>query len=131
MAYDNKDRETLYRETLMEEGVPTQWVDLLREMYSDNKVICVMREKKSKWCGTNRGLRQGCPASSTLFLPYIERMAREVVDKGVGFRWEYRKGEVLKVPILFFADDGLLLANTFEELQLMLDAAGEAAENSN
>ena len=123
-AYDSVDRDLLYR-LLLEDGVDSGWVDLLKEIYSDCRIRIRVGKAESLTYQVVKGLRQGCPASPILFLYYIERVARCVFSSGLG--WRFGEGEQsLRIPILMFADDIVLLATTQWELRDLLDIAGQA-----
>ena len=71
-----------------------------------------------------RGLKQGCPMSSILFLIYIERVARDIYSSGWGYKLYFEEEgtyKTLKIPILLFADDMLILGQELGEMQEMLD----------
>ncbi len=60
----------------------------------------------------NNGIRQGCAGSNTLFklLTYI--ILKKIEGKAEGY-----KDEQIRVNLLFYADDGILLAAFREEAQ--------------
>ena len=56
------------------------------------------------------GIKQGCTGSATLFKLITYLIITELEKKGVGF-----VNQLFKIWILFFADDGLILAHSIEE----------------
>jgi len=123
-AYDSVDRHLLYT-FLLEEGVDRSWVNLLKEIYSDCRIVIKIGKIESSTHRVAKGLKQGCPASPVLFLFYIERIARALHVAGLG--WFIGQGEqVLRIPIMLFADDIALVATSSEELQEMLTIVDHA-----
>ena len=59
------------------------------------------------------GIRQGCTRSTTLFITY--RIAKEIMATGMGY-----SDLQIYLPILLFADDGLLLSQSLKETEMML-----------
>ena len=66
----------------------------------------------------NIGVRQGDNLSPTLFITFINSLAEEIKRSGVGVNFNG-----LKVPILLYADDILLMADNEADLQHLLDIA--------
>jgi hypothetical protein len=58
-------------------------------------------------------------------------LARRIYNSGWGYKLEYREGGVyktFKVPLLLFADDLILIGQTLEEMQEMLNICTEEVE---
>ena len=118
-AYDMVSREKLFG-ILREEGYKESWIDVLKEIYGDSRVLIKGRVNSSAEYGVVKGVRQGCPLSPIIFLFYIERFAREIYQSGLG--WQVGEGSVhVRIPILLFADDMVLLGQSCVEVQKMLD----------
>ena len=66
----------------------------------------------------NIGVRQGDNLSPTLFITFINSLAEEIKNSGVGVNYNG-----IKVPILLYADDILLMADNEADLQQLLDIA--------
>ena len=71
----------------------------------------------------NVGLRQCCPMSPWLFNMYMDGFLREVNERVLGkgvelVGWE---GYVWRVNQLLYADDRVLIGNSREDLQWLLD----------
>ena len=56
------------------------------------------------------GIRQGCTGSTTLFKIITYMIISELNSRGTGY-----KDDTIKINSLYFADDGLLLANNIED----------------
>ena len=103
------------------------WVDLLRDVYGGNTMILRMGAVESDVYRVDQGLRQGCPMSCMLFLLYIENVARSVHNSGLGFCLQGGH-ETVRIPLLLFADDMVLLGTSASEVQTLLDICGETTE---
>ena len=70
------------------------------------------------------GIRQGCTGSPQLFVLIVNMIIRAITASAL----RYRDNEFY-IPALFFADDGLLLANSLKQAEqlflVMKRAAGE------
>ena len=78
--------------------------------------MCVSGEEKTDYFDVEVGVKQGCILSPTLFSIYINSMAKEINQSGIGI-------EVLgrKIAILLYADDIVLIAESTGELQRGMD----------
>ena len=85
----------------------------------------VLDGENSRWFDVNNGLRQGCSLSPLLYSIFVMGMVEELKRnlKGVGVLVE----EVWCGGLLY-ADDIALVADSEEELQVMLDVVGAYAE---
>ena len=106
-AYDSIDRGRLI-ETLVKFRIHPQVINLIAKVYSGDETVVGLggREEGIK---VTSGIRQGCTASTVLFklITYviIEKLHRE----GAVFRMEG-----IDLNLLWFADDGTLVANSLE-----------------
>jgi len=114
-AFDLVDRELLWK-NWTKQGVEPELIERLREIYSEtiSRVSDGGRRSDSFW--TEKGLRQGCPLSPTLFAAYI-------ADLDESLRKAQNGGIVLgrtKVWSLAYADDIVLVAKDEEEMKIMM-----------
>ena len=76
------------------------------------------------------GIRQGCTGSPQLFVMVVN----VIIDSVAGSRRGYRDYDFY-VPVLFYADDGLLLARSCSEaedmIRLVVEVAGKCDLNIN
>ena len=93
---------------------------VLKSMNDDRKCGVVWEGEVGEWFEMESGVAQGCPLSPVLFSLYINDIALEIKEKGGGTQW----GEV-RVAVLMYADDMVLLADSKEGLQRSIDAAFE------
>ena len=68
------------------------------------------------------GIRQGCTGSPQLFVMVVNMVINSIVESGLGYR-----DEKFYVPVLFYADDGLLLAGSSGEAEEMIRVVAEAS----
>lgn len=64
----------------------------------------------------SRGIKQGCTGSPQLFLMVVGIIIEQILNSRMG----YRKGGIY-IPTLFYADDGIILAENVAEAEAMLD----------
>ena len=76
------------------------------------------------------GIRQGCTGSPQLFVMVVNITINSIVESRMGYR-----DDDFYVPVLFYADDGLLLARSCGEaedmIQMVIEVAGECGLNIN
>ena len=70
------------------------------------------------------GLRQGCTLSSLLFMIVMEELTQSLKKIGVGIKI----GEDI-LNILLFADEVMLLTETREDMQKLLEEVGKFSED--
>src|SRR3954447_6023833 len=85
-------------------------------MYSVVQSAVLVGEDQTEWFDLSTGVRQGCVMSPILFSLFINGLAREINDVGEGVEIGGRQ-----VRLLMYADDIVLLADSPEDLQRMLD----------
>ena len=110
-AYDKVDRQKLWYK-LRAAGIKGNFYNFIISLYN-NTVSCVkVGEHFTDWFKVNRGLRQGCNLSPALSNLFINDLADTIhgIDSGI------QCGGV-QVPILMYADDIVLLADSEEKLQ--------------
>ena len=61
------------------------------------------------------GIKQGCTGSPQLFVTVVNIVINNIIDSKLGY-WD----EEFYIPVLFYADDGLLLALSCEEAEEMI-----------
>jgi len=84
------------------------------DIYTQNKILIIFSNKLSKPVEINKGVRQGCPLSPTLFNIYLD----EIITK-----WQKQDITGIKLSknqqlsMLLFADDQVVIADTEDNLQ--------------
>ena len=111
-AYDRVDRRTLFRK-LEQLNFPGSLVRLLQDYYLHD---CIVTEAGGSWTKRQfqqRGLRQGCPLSSILFVIYLSELGDRLNESGLGAKVSPED----IIAYLMFADDKVLAANSVEDLE--------------
>jgi hypothetical protein len=121
-AYDSVWREGLFRK-MEQEGVPVKLVRLVRVWYQGVNVKVRVNEVLSSSFETKVGVRQGDTLSPLLSNIFINGIVQKVKEDGDG-------GELgdLRIPVLLFADDMVLMADGEEELERMVRKVKEYCE---
>ncbi|KAM7304678.1 uncharacterized protein ISCGN_014578 [Ixodes scapularis] len=115
--------QKLWRQ-LAKRGLGGAWINLLKEIYKETTVVAQWQEEMTHPVAITKGLRQGCPLSPLLFMLYIAGFEKRLQDCAEGFTLEYTKtgtsgGE--KIPGLIYADDIVLMADSLEGLQALMN----------
>ena len=104
-------------------GVEEKFIRVCKSLYQDVEASIVLDGKQSRWFKVENGLRQGCPLSPLLYSIYVMGMVEKLEEEGLGVKeGDYWCGALL------YADDVVLLAESPDELQKMLDMMGQYAE---
>ena len=114
-AYDRVFRDGLWKK-MWDVNIRGRMWRVIVGMY--NKVESCVRVNgvRTSWFDIDVGVRQGCVLSPVLFSIFINGLAEELKDLGIGVQY----GEVL-VSLLLYADDIVLFADSRLDLQIMLD----------
>ena len=115
-AYDYVWREGLWWK-LINKGVDPKALRVLMELYQESPTRVGVGGWKTKLFNIIAGLKQGCVLSPTLFIIFIDDLIAEIKKVCPG----YRVGAGLRVALLLFADDLVIMANTQRELQAALE----------
>jgi hypothetical protein len=118
-AYPSVWRDGLWWK-LWRMGVRGKFWRVLREWSSDRKCGVVWEKEVGEWFDMESGVAQGCPLSPVLFSLYINDIALDIREKGGGVQY----GDV-RVSVLMYADDMVLMADTKEGLQRSINLAYE------
>lgn len=126
-AYDSVPHDGLLR-CMTDIGMPLEWVDLLRRLYSQNTVVAFFAGVHSEPVSVDRGLKQGCPLSPLLYMLYAAGLEHVLLESGHGFQFRYTQQglpDAWTLPGLVFADDLVLLAENTCELQQLVSISAE------
>ena len=104
-AYDRVNREMLGI-VLEKIGLSDKIVNIVRSMYVDTKAKYRLGDIETDWVKSERGVRQGCILSPTLFSLYTEELAVRLRRMNAGVRVGNEK-----IGVLFYADD---VASSYE-----------------
>ena len=115
-AFDSIWHSGLYYQ-LLKSGIGAKTYDLIKTMYSNNRCAIKIGNKRTNYFKQQRGVKQGCNMSPTLFNIYINTFA-EQLQKSTAPGVTLQDTEV---KCLMFADDLVLLSSSKEGLQQSLD----------
>ncbi|GFT53715.1 retrovirus-related Pol polyprotein from type-1 retrotransposable element R2 [Trichonephila clavipes] len=101
---------------LVANGVDHEFISLVANIYSNSATKVFAGDGLTDPISIKRGVKQGCPLSGMLFNLAIDQVLRSVQDGRE------------ETAILAFADDIVLLADSQEELQGLLDTTSEALD---
>ncbi len=93
---------------------PAHIVNVMKTMYEGSKIIIKTGRKKTEEIPINKGVRQGCPISPTLFNIYINDIIQKwklIIKKGICIT------ENDYLNILLYADDAVILQEGVDDLQ--------------
>lgn len=121
-AYDRVVRGELWK-ILSEAGLDGNLVAALKSLYADSSAAVRIEGALTDWFHIDRGVRQGCVASPTLFNLFLDSCLRKLRESDCGIRLE----EIV-VKCLLYADDAVLFASSAEELQRMLSVMNEGCK---
>jgi len=99
-------------------GIQGKFWRVLKNLYEIVESCVLVGRKRSEWFVVEAGVRQGCILSPILFAIFIEGLARALKRVKVSSTLEG-----VKFNIALFADDLVILAESREDLQKLLDAA--------
>ena len=114
-AYDRVWRDGLWK-ALWLEGIRGKMWRIIRSLYKKIRSCIILGKEKTESFDIEVGVRQGCVISPILFSIFINRLAKEIVQSGIGVMVKDRK-----ISILLYADDIVLIAETKEDLQIGMD----------
>ena len=108
-AFDSIDRACMIQ-VLMKYRVHPKMIDAVAAIYQGDRTVVELNESTKAEIMVTSGIRQGCTGSTAFFklMTYIISKVIETTDAGF-------KNDKFTLPILFFADDGLLLNHTIQE----------------
>jgi len=118
-AFDTVWHDGLWKR-LWDSGVRGKAWRIIRKLYSSIYAKVRLGDKTSRKVKMNQGVRQGCPLSPTLFNFFVDELATELRQSGYGSKFLG-----LDVGALLYADDVVLLADSAEELQGLINTVDE------
>jgi hypothetical protein len=122
-AYDTVPRQRLWTK-LAARGLDGSWLRAVQALYADVPMSVRTAAGLSPCFQATLGLKQGCPASPTLFGLYIddfEEAALAAAEQGQQLDLPVLLGSSSWAPPLLYADDMVLLATSAAGLQRQLN----------
>ena len=95
-------------------------VGIIKSMYVNTRAKYKLGEMETDWVRSERGVRQGCILSPTLFSIYTEELAARIRRRNVGVNIGREK-----ICLLLYADDVVVMSESGEELQDVLNMVNE------
>ena len=126
-AFDNVNR-TLLWEIMLEKGYPKHLVTVITELYADTSVLLSVKGQSEREFVINKGVRQGCPLSPTLFNIYLDELMstwQQGVDSGV------KIGQGRFLNSLMFADDTVIIQESEDKLQMAIHKLQSVSKDFN
>ena len=94
--------------------IPDILLKAIVDIYTQNKILIKLNNKLSKPVEINKGVRQGCPLSPTLFNIYSDDIIAKWLKQDVtGIKHSKNK----QLPTLLFADDQVIIADSEDNVQ--------------
>ncbi|CAF4888459.1 unnamed protein product [Pieris macdunnoughi] len=109
-------------ESLTTQGVEKEYISVIKRIYNNSKSRFKL-ETAGPWFPIKRGVRQGDPLSPLLFLATLVTVISQLNWKGRGI-----KINDAYLSHLRFADDLVLLSETGQEIQYMLESLNNASK---
>ena len=94
--------------------IPDTLLEAIVDIYTQNKILIKFNNRLSKPVEINRGVRQGCPLSPTLFNMYLDEIITKWHNQDItGIKLSKNQ----QLSTLLFADDQVITADTKDNLQ--------------
>ena len=113
-AFDSIKRSRMI-EALMMDRVHPLVIEVIANIYQGDSTIINLNNSTSEEIPVTSGIRQGCTGSTVLFKIITYIIIQIMQATSLGFR-----NEQFYIPMLFFADDGLILSKSEQEMKTML-----------
>jgi hypothetical protein len=113
-AFDSIDRKALIA-TMKKYECDRMCIEVVSRLYMGDTTEVFVGNSKMGEIEVTNGIRQGCTGSPLLFVMVVNTIIEKICDARIGF-----KNEKFYIPALFYADDGLLIANGKRELERMI-----------
>ena len=125
-AFDCVDHNKLWK-ILKEMGIPDHLICLLRNLYAGREATVRTGHETTDWFQTGKGIHQGCIWSHCLFNLYVEYIMRNagLEEAQTGIKIAGRN-----INNLRYADDNTLMAESEEELKILLMKVKEESEKA-
>ena len=124
-ANDSVNRSILWGK-LIAVGINGKMLRAVESLYRSVSSCVRINGLTTEWFDVKTGLRQGCPLSPLLFNCFVNDLAETI--KAIGKGISIDNGE--KVCILLYADDVILLAESEDDLQAMLNVLSVWCDNN-
>ena len=120
-AFDSIKRKSLV-ECMKKFRIHPLIIDIISEIYQNDRATLYLNSEIMANINMTSGIRQGCNGSTSLFLLITYLIILHLNQAQTGFR-----DEICFISAIFYADDGLLLAQSESEAQQMLEVLTDSA----
>ena len=114
-AFDSINRNMLFYK-LLTNRIHGKFYNAVVALYEETECCVQINNLTTEWFGTLQGVRQGDNLSPTLFNVYINDLAKDLKEMGLGVSLDN-----INICVLLYADDIVLISENEENLQKMLD----------
>ena len=114
-CFDFIDRDMLLYKLLLHK-VDGKMYNSISNIYAGLSACVRLNNKRTEWFDCLSGLKQGCNLSPTLFSIFANDLVQEINALDLGIQMG-----TVNISILMYADDIVLISNTEENLQVLLD----------
>ena len=121
-AFDSIKRSHIIK-ILKKYRCDTYLIDAVAQIYSNDRTQVWFQNRLVGSVEVKSGIRQGCTGSPWLFVMLMNEVVEKMMEMRIGF-----KNEKIILPILMFADDGLLIAQSEGHMKMMIRKVNDIAE---
>ncbi len=114
-AFDYVDHSFLLHK-LIHIGINGRIYNTIKTLYSRPESCVLVNDRLSGWFPVQSGVRQGDSLSPMLFAVFINDLAEEIRGADIGLDFDNQN-----IALLMYADDIVLLNNSYEDAQKALD----------
>ena len=122
-AFDSVKRSRLV-EVMKKYKIHPDIINSVTAVYREDNTRIKLNEDTDEVIKITSGIRQGCTGSTTLFKLLTYEIAKNLIETRMGYR-----DRQIYLPILLFADDGLMLSQSAKEtedmLKVLIKASGQ------
>ena len=118
-AFDRINRDLLFLR-LLEYGIDGKIYNSIKNLYDDNKSSILLNGVSTDWFNVTSGVRQGDTLSPILFSLFINELAIGIKNLNLGIDIGGKQ-----LSILLYADDIVLMSDSEENLQQILNFSHE------
>ena len=117
-AFDSIWREALWHK-LISNGIQGKILNVIKSLYAQIKSCVFLNGEKSEFFISTRGVRQGENLSPLLFSLFVNDIESEFLKLGCSY---INLDNFIRLMVLMYADDTIILADSAENLQIALNA---------
>lgn len=119
-AYDQVDRDLLWIKC-SRQGIPAEFIKVLMALFDSNKAYLAINGANTATFPLKSGLLQGSPLSPILYSIFINDLVQAINENERKWRRESTQLGGRLFSCLLYADDIVLMANSLEHLEEMLE----------